>query len=257
MNIHNTKGSQDGVYTPEPRVYELGYHILPTVDEGNIETEREALVAIITKFKGMVISEEMPALIDLAYDMDKTINNKRNIFSQAYFGWIKFDVSPSFIETLADEVEALDSILRSLVIKTVRENTIVSEEPYRLAKSHQGNEALDGEDLDEDVEDEDFYEEEKNSTETDMSEEKKSSSDDLTKIEGIGPKIAEILVAAGINTFEALSSAKIGDLRNILESHKLSSHDPKTWSKQATLAKNEKWDKLSELQQELKGGKEA
>lgn len=252
MNKNNTERSQDGVYTPEPRVYELGYHILPTVDEGNLDKERDALVAIITKFNGMVIGEELPALIDLAYDMTKVINNKGNIFSQAYFGWIKFDLNPENIDALTEEVEAVESVLRSLVIKTVRENTIVSDQPYRLAKE-----------VNNDLEDDSFLaEEDSQASEADgeVNEDAAESndeiaSDDLTKIEGIGPKIAEILNAASIKTFADLSASKVADIRDILEANKLSSHDPKTWSKQATLAKNEKWDKLAELQEELKGGK--
>jgi len=264
MNTNNTQGSQEGVYASEPRVYELGYHILSSVDEGNVEKEREALVAIITKLKGMVITEELPALIDLAYNMDKVIDNKRHIFSQAYFGWIKFDLSPDSIENLDEKVEALDSVLRHIVVKTVRENTIVSDEPYRLARTNTKNDVEEVDETDEverptadeapkaEVAVEEVVE--TPTVETD-SEKSKDVADDLTKIEGIGPKIAEIFVAAGIKTFADLSDSKVADLRELLEENKLSSHDPKTWSKQATLAKNEKWDKLAELQDELKGGK--
>ena len=61
--------------------------------------------------------------------------------------------------------------------------------------------------------------------------------------------------ANGIASFEDLSTSKVGDLRTILADNDLSSHEPKTWSKQATLAKHEKWDELASLQEELKGGK--
>lgn len=81
------------------------------------------------------------------------------------------------------------------------------------------------------------------------------AADDLTKIEGIGPKIAEVFAANGIASYADLSASKVGDLRKILEDNKLSQHDPKTWKKQATLAKNEKWDELKVLQDELDGGK--
>lgn len=265
MNINNTQtSSQESAYALEPRVYEVGYHILPSVDEGNLGTEREALVAIITKFKGIIISEEMPVLIDLAYDMDKVIDNKRNIFSQAYFGWIKFNLAPESIEELTAEIESLPSVLRYIVIKTVKENTIVSENPYKLARKQ---EAVDeGSEIEDDgVErpiadiapiDQEGKENPTEETEVIIEEVIEIiEADDLTKIEGIGPKIAEIFAAAGIKTFEDLSGSKVGDLRNILEENKLSSHDPKTWSKQATLAKNGKWDKLAELQDELNGGK--
>src|SRR5215216_4585217 len=65
-----------------------------------------------------------------------------------------------------------------------------------------------------------------------------SKKDDLTKIEGIGKKIAEILTAAGIASFEILSTATPKRLRTILdaEGKKFKTHDPATWPKQAKLA---------------------
>jgi hypothetical protein len=48
-----------------------------------------------------------------------------------------------------------------------------------------------------------------------------------------------------------LASAKIWDLRKILADNKLSQHDPKHWKKQATLAKNEKWDELKKFQDSI------
>lgn len=85
----------------------------------------------------------------------------------------------------------------------------------------------------------------------------KIKADDLRKIEGIGPKIAELLTNAGIKTFADLSAAKKTILTSILEAagSRYKMHDPSTWAKQATLAANGKWDKLAILQSELKGGK--
>ena len=143
MSKENNMSSQEGVYTLEPRIYELGYLLMPTVNEGDLENEREALVALITKAQGIVISEGQPQLIDLSYDMDKIINNKRNTFSQGYFGWIKFDLSPELLAELELAFEGLESMLRSIVVKTVRENTIVSSEPFRLAKSNNSIEESD------------------------------------------------------------------------------------------------------------------
>lgn len=246
MNSNNTQGSPQGVYTPEPRVYELGYLLMPTVDEGNLSNERDALVALITRYKGIVISEGQPQLIDTSYEISKIISNKRNGFTQAYFGWIKFDITPDVIVALTEEIEALETIIRSLMIKTVRENTLTSDQPFKLARSNNSDE----EDTDEDDNDEDD-----NDDESAPVEKKSIPGDDLTKIEGIGAKIAEVLTANGIDSFETLSASKVGDVRTILADNNLSNHEPKTWSKQATLAKHEKWDELATLQEELKGGK--
>ena len=81
--------------------------------------------------------------------------------------------------------------------------------------------------------------------------------DDLTKIEGIGKKIAELLKNAEIESFEQLSKATPKKLKAILEAagSKFKVHDPATWPKQAKLAANGKWEELKKLQAELKGGK--
>lgn len=87
-----------------------------------------------------------------------------------------------------------------------------------------------------------------------------SSSDnhDLKLIEGIGPKIEELLVNAGITTFQELAVLDVEKLKEILDAagSRYRMHDPTTWPKQAALAADGKWDELKELQDSLKGGKE-
>jgi len=81
--------------------------------------------------------------------------------------------------------------------------------------------------------------------------------DDLRKVEGIGPKIAGLLNAAGIITFADLGKAKQTTLKGILADagKRYQMHDPKTWPKQAKLAAKGNWDALKKLQDELNGGK--
>ncbi len=83
------------------------------------------------------------------------------------------------------------------------------------------------------------------------------STDDLKKIEGIGPKIAEKLNEAGINTFAELAAAEVDKLKAILEEagSRYRMHDPSTWPEQSALAAAGKWDELKVLQDELDGGK--
>ena len=84
-----------------------------------------------------------------------------------------------------------------------------------------------------------------------------SKKDDLTKIEGIGKKIAELLTAAEITSFEELARATPKKLRIILDAagKKFKVHEPATWPKQAKLAAAGKWPELKKLQAELKAGK--
>jgi predicted flap endonuclease-1-like 5' DNA nuclease len=80
--------------------------------------------------------------------------------------------------------------------------------------------------------------------------------DDLTRIEGIGPKISSLLQAAGIMTFAHLASTDVSRLRQIIAEAGLSAlADPATWPEQAGLAATGQWDALETLQDELKGGR--
>jgi large subunit ribosomal protein L17 len=85
-----------------------------------------------------------------------------------------------------------------------------------------------------------------------------TESDDLEKVEGIGPKIAEVLTEAGIDTFAKLAESTPEAIREILDNagSQFASHDPATWPQQAKLAADGKWDELKTWQDELNGGRE-
>ncbi len=87
---------------------------------------------------------------------------------------------------------------------------------------------------------------------------KSTTADDLTKIEGIGPKAAEALIAAGLTTFADLGKASVADVQKILDEAdgKFGAMNPGTWPKQATLAAADKWDELKKWQDEMDGGVE-
>ena len=88
---------------------------------------------------------------------------------------------------------------------------------------------------------------------------KKVMQDDLKIIEGIGPKIEEILKKNGIDTWKKLSEAKPDEIKKILiekGGERFKMHDPSTWPKQAELAYKGKWEELKKWQDQLNGGKE-
>ena len=88
--------------------------------------------------------------------------------------------------------------------------------------------------------------------------ETKSESDDLTKIEGIGPKGAEALVKAGVVSYEKLSKTKADKIKEILTeaSSRMAHLDPTSWPKQAKMAADGEWEALKEWQDKAKAGVE-
>ncbi len=81
--------------------------------------------------------------------------------------------------------------------------------------------------------------------------------DDLTKVEGIGPKINGLLNDDGIYSFEQLADAKVSRLKKILADagSRYQMHNPATWPKQSGMCAKGEWEKLKKWQDELDGGR--
>lgn len=81
---------------------------------------------------------------------------------------------------------------------------------------------------------------------------------DLQIIEGVGPKIEGILQKAGFVNWRKIADASLTELKDVLHDAgpRYRIHNPKTWSQQATLALEEKWEELIEFQQFLHARKE-
>ncbi|MCB0640260.1 MAG: hypothetical protein KDC44_01410 [Phaeodactylibacter sp.] len=81
--------------------------------------------------------------------------------------------------------------------------------------------------------------------------------DDLKIVEGIGPKIEEVLKNAGISDLETLAQTESEQIAQILTDagDRFRMHDPTTWPQQAQLAANGQWEMLKEYQDFLIGGR--
>ena len=84
----------------------------------------------------------------------------------------------------------------------------------------------------------------------------KTGDDDLTVVEGVGPKISDLLIAAGITNFVQLASAKISTIEELLKAagSRYALANPGTWSEQAALLAAGKFDEFKKLAEELDGG---
>jgi large subunit ribosomal protein L27 len=81
--------------------------------------------------------------------------------------------------------------------------------------------------------------------------------DNLKIVEGIGPKIEQLLKAAGIRSWVELAHATPAEIKAILTKAgpQYNSHNPGTWPKQADMAAKGQWEALEVWQKELLGGK--
>ncbi|WP_250433470.1 hypothetical protein [Hanstruepera flava] len=86
---------------------------------------------------------------------------------------------------------------------------------------------------------------------------RKIRENDLTVIEGIGPKIEELFNNQGVKTWKELSEMSVQKCQQVLDDggERFKIHNPGTWPEQAKMAYEGNWKELLEWQDELKGGK--
>ncbi len=134
MSLMQDEGQLDEVKTEESqssdstaKIYEVGYLLVPTIKEEDLGVNYGNLKDLITSLGGEIISDEMPHSITLAYPMTKVISNIRNKFSTAYFGWVKFTMDAQKVLELKKKLDLDVTMVRFLILKTVKENTIAAK----------------------------------------------------------------------------------------------------------------------------------
>lgn len=114
------ESSQARISTDERPVYEVGFHVVPTVGD-------EGVMAVVEKVRALlggaeIISEQVPQKMTLAYIIERSNVGKREKYSEAYFGFIKFALDREAIPAFEDGLRADRDVLRFLLIETVRED---------------------------------------------------------------------------------------------------------------------------------------
>ena len=113
--------------TVDSRVYEISFIFDNKLDEGAALEKGNAIKQSIATLGGSFISEEAPYMRELAYEMVRVVNNVNVSFNEGYFGWIKFELDGDKIKELEKGLKGDDQVVRYLVVKTVRENTVYTK----------------------------------------------------------------------------------------------------------------------------------
>src|SRR3989344_6941685 len=127
------------------QVYELGYLILGSFPE-------ESLPEVVKKIKSLISNEigsEDPIKIDLAYTMTKSVGASSYVVDEAYFGWIKFDLPAEAsakeggehpVENIRAKLSEMSEVLRFILIKASRENTVTFAKVLALKAEQEAKE---------------------------------------------------------------------------------------------------------------------
>lgn len=113
-------------------VYEVGFHIVPTVGDEGVSAVVEKIRKLIGDAE--VVAEGAPQKMSLAYTIEIAAGGKRQKYSEAYFGWIKFATDDrAALPALEAALRDMKEVMRSLIIQTVRED--IMQQPRRAVFS--------------------------------------------------------------------------------------------------------------------------
>ena len=113
----------------DPRVYEVSFWLVPTISESELPAHFDRLKKVITDVQGEFISEEAPYMREMTYQMVRVIDNVNKRFNDGYFGWVKFRALPQDAAVVKSTFEKDVTVIRSLLVETVEENTTYTKRP--------------------------------------------------------------------------------------------------------------------------------
>ena len=105
------------------RVYEVGYHVVPTAKDEDVEKVVTTIRDVTEKAGGSLITEGAPSLIKLAYAMVVREGEKLVEYDRSHFGWLKFEAPTAAARIVESALNANPAIIRCMVFKTLREDT--------------------------------------------------------------------------------------------------------------------------------------
>lgn len=111
----------------DSRVYEISFIFDNKLDESTALEKSNAIKQSIATLGGSFISEEAPYMRELAYEMTRVVSNVNVRFNEGYFGWIKFELDSDKVKELEKGLKLDEQIIRFLIVKTVRENTVYTK----------------------------------------------------------------------------------------------------------------------------------
>lgn len=105
-------------------IYEIGFHVVPTIDEAGAAKVAEMIKSAVMKGDAEVISEAAPQRMRLSYTIERATSGSREKYDEAYFGFIKFATDRENIPAIEAMLRGTREVLRYLLAQTVREDLV-------------------------------------------------------------------------------------------------------------------------------------
>jgi ribosomal protein S6 len=101
----------------DAKTYEIGYLLTPFLPADKVEETAEAMYKmLVDDLGGLVVTKTAPKMRSLSYPVSKFINNKKSTVREAYFGAVKFQISPEKIRTIKELLDKDNNVVRFLMV---------------------------------------------------------------------------------------------------------------------------------------------
>lgn len=129
MTEETMPAAEASAVAEELNSYELAFHVLPTVAEGEVPDIFTDIKAIITENEGSIFDEEAPQRFELAYEIIRNTEGRNRRYKTAYFGWIRATLPSEAVADVTEAMDEKDEVLRHLLIKLTK---LEVENPIRF-----------------------------------------------------------------------------------------------------------------------------
>ena len=128
MSEKNTEQSDN------KRLYEVGFHLVPSLNEEEVQKGFTHVTEAIAKNEGVLKTSHNPEMRPLAYPIIKKASGKKNTFTEAYFGYVVFEIEKENIGVFRGEIEKIPGMLRLLLVEISPEALLPRER--RIPQTH-------------------------------------------------------------------------------------------------------------------------
>lgn len=132
-----TPMSKEKTINESSKLYELGFHIVGTIDSNKVASVIDEIKSLIQTHHGDIVREGEVREITLAYTMVKHVAGVNKKYNQAFFDWIKFTMNSEDVVNLKSALDSKDNIIRFILVKTVNDDEHSTSKMVELEESEE------------------------------------------------------------------------------------------------------------------------
>jgi ribosomal protein S6 len=123
----------------DANMYEFAFHLVPKMTEAEALESFADIKKLVEASGATIKNESAPALLNLAYQMEHTVESVKSKYNQVYFAWLILNATGIQILAITEELKHRTDIVRHLIITTKNDSPISSSEVAKSLSTEEDN----------------------------------------------------------------------------------------------------------------------